>query len=374
MTPLRVLHLMSCRGWSSDAYWTGRAVAALRDLGHRVTLVTQEGSEERVGKRLRQEGVEGFETLDFGSGFNAFKDARAIREIRKLADGHDLIHVHRGKEHWLAAFANRGLARPCPLVRTRHIIHPVKSHLLNRWLYRRTTDMVVAVTERIRQRYLGSGLVPPEKIVTLYGGVDTRSFSPEVRGDAVRAKLNLPPGTPLLGLVGGLRVMKGHQTLVRAMARLKEDGRNCRALFVGQGSQEAVIRREIKKHDLGEEIVLAGFLPDLSEAMAAFDIALYVPYESDGMGRVVFEYLAMGKPLIATRVGVVPEILTDGLDALTVPPGDPESLARAIRRLIDDRGLTSRLGAAGRALVESKYSGACLARNLDALYRSLIRS
>jgi len=187
LTPLRVLHLMSCRGWSSDAYWTGRAVAELREMGHRVTLVTQEGSEERVGKRLRQEGLEGFETLDFGSGFNALKDARAIREIRKLTEGHDLIHVHRGKEHWLAAFANRGLARPRPLVRTRHIIHPVKSHLLNRWLYRRTTDMVVAVTERIRQRYLGSGLVPPEKIVTLYGGVDTRSFSPEVRGDAVRA-------------------------------------------------------------------------------------------------------------------------------------------------------------------------------------------
>jgi glycosyltransferase involved in cell wall biosynthesis len=285
---LRILHLMSCRGWSSDAYWTARAVAALKELGQRVTLVTQEGSDERVGMRLRQEGVKEFETLDFGSGFK-LKDPRAIREIRKLADGHDLIHVHRGKEHWLAAFANRGLARPRPLVRTRHIIHPVKSHLLNRWLYRRATDMVVAVTERIRQRYLGSGLVLPEKIVTLYGGVDTRSFSPEVRGDAVRAKLNLPPGAALLGLVGGLRVMKGHQTLVRAIARLKRDGLNCRALFVGQGSQEAVIRREIKKHGLEEEIVLAGFFPDLSEAMATLDIALYVPYESDGMGRVVSE-------------------------------------------------------------------------------------
>jgi glycosyltransferase involved in cell wall biosynthesis len=82
----------------------------------------------------------------------------------------------------------------------------------------------------------------------------------------------------------------------------------------------------------------------------------------------------MGRPLVATRVGVVPEILTDGGDTLTVPPDDPEPLAGAIRRLIDDRGLASRLGAAGRALVESKYSGACLARNLDSLYRSLIRS
>ncbi|HLC42897.1 MAG TPA: glycosyltransferase family 4 protein [Methylomirabilota bacterium] len=368
MNPLRILHLMSCRGWSSDAYWAGRAVRELREIGHHVTLVCQEGSEERVGRRLRLMGVDDFQTLDFGRG-GIWSGWIALQAIRRLAESHELIHVHRGKEHWLAACANRLLTAPRPIVRTRHIVHPVRAHLANRWLYRRATDAVVAVTDGIRRAYLRSGLVLPDRIVTFYGGVDIDVFSPKLRGSLAAAGVD---DRPVVGLVGGLRVMKGHRVMVGALARLKQKGFKFRALFVGQGSQEAVIRNEIVKNDLEEEIALAGFVPDLATAMRAFDVAVYAPLESEGMGRVVFEYLAMGKPLAATGVGVVPEILTDGQDALIVPPGDPDSLAQAISRLLSDRSLASRLGEAGRVLVESRYSGKCLARNLADLYHALL--
>jgi glycosyltransferase involved in cell wall biosynthesis len=367
MNPLRILHLMSCRGWSSDAYWTGSAVRELREIGHHVTLVCQEGVEERVGRRLRLMGIDDFQTLNFGGGL--WTDWIAVQAIRQLAESHELIHVHRGKEHWLAAGANLFLKEPRPLVRTRHIVHPVRAHIANRWLYRRATDAVVTVTDGIRRAYLKSGLVAQDRVVTLHGGVDVDIFSPRAREDLAMARVD---DRPVVGLVGGLRVMKGHRVLIASLARLKQDGIKCRALFVGQGSQEAVIRSEIRTNHLEDEIRLAGFVPDLASAMAAFDMAVYAPLESDGMGRVVFEYLAMGKPLVATRVGVVPEILTDGREALIVPPGDPHRLAEAIGQLLNDRSLASRLGEAGRALVESRYSGKCLAQNLTDLYRSLL--
>jgi glycosyltransferase involved in cell wall biosynthesis len=105
--------------------------------------------------------------------------------------------------------------------------------------------------------------------------------------------------------------------------------------------------------------------------MAALDVALYSALESDSMSRVLFEYLAAGVPVVATRVGVVPEVLEDGRTALLVPAGEAEPMAAAIGRLLGDAGLRRELGAAGAALVRAHYSGARLAEQLTAHYLSL---
>jgi glycosyltransferase involved in cell wall biosynthesis len=141
---------------------------------------------------------------------------------------------------------------------------------------------------------------------------------------------------------------------------------------VGKGSQEPGIHDAIARHGLASQFTLAGFVEDLAAVMPALDIALYVPVESEGMSRVVFEYLAAGRALIASRVGVVPEILEDGEHALLVPAGDAAALADAIARLAGDRGLRARLGAAGRRLVLERYSGARVAAALEAHYVRLM--
>src|SRR5207247_8200642 len=122
-------------------------------------------------------------------------------------------------------------------------------------------------------------------------------------------------------------------------------------VFVGRGALEPAVRDAIDRAGLAQQFSIAGFVEDLPAALAALDVALYVPLESDGMSRVIFEYLAAGRPLIAARTGVVPEILRDGDDALLVPAGDADALADALARLIRDPALRARLGAAGRRLV-----------------------
>src|SRR5207249_1043818 len=115
-----------------------------------------------------------------------------------------------------------------------------------------------------------------------------------------------------------------------------------------------------------------GFADDLPQVLAALDLVLYVPLESDGMSRVVFECLGAGRPLIASRVGVVPEVLTDGASALLVPAGDTAALADAVARLLGNPAERDRLGRAGRKLVENRYSGACLAAALEARYARFV--
>jgi glycosyltransferase involved in cell wall biosynthesis len=249
----------------------------------------------------------------------------------------------------------------------------VRPHAANRWLYRTATDLVVTVTEAIRCQYVASGLLPADRVVTLPGGVDADRFRPGLDGGALRAQLGIPHDALLVGVVSGLRVMKGHAVVLEAASLLAEEGIRPRFLFVGTGRQEKRIRDAIREAGLDARVTLVGFLPDLPAAMSALDIALYVPLESDGMGRVVFECLALGLPLVASRVGVVPEILTDGRDALLVPAGEPALLAGAVRRLGADAELRTSLGLAGRRLVGERFSGARVASRLADLYGAAMR-
>jgi glycosyltransferase involved in cell wall biosynthesis len=368
---MRVLQLMSCRGWSSDAYWAARVSAELEQAGHDVTLVCKRGTEARVIERARETGVSRIEVADFASGWTPASDLSDLRRVLGWLAHTDVVHVHRGKEHWLAAAANRLSASPRALVRTRHIVQPIRGHALNRWLYRRATSLVVTVTEAIRRQCIAAGLVPPARVVTLPGGVDARRF--HLRGDdpAARRALGAPAGVPLIGIVAGFRVMKGHQVAIDAAARLAGAGRAFHMAFIGRGALEARVRATIVAAGLERSISVVGFVSELPAAMAALDVALYPVLESDGMSRVLFEYLATGTPVVASRVGVVPEVLNDGQTALLVPAGEAAALAEAIGRLLDDRALGRRLGGCARELVDRRFSGAALARGLAGLYARL---
>ena len=363
---------MSCRGWSSDAYWAARVCRELERRGHTVTLACRRGTDERVIHRVRGEGVTRIETFALASGLRPASDSADVRRLARAFRDVDVVHVHRGKEHWLAAAAGRlaGSRRP-PIVRTRHIAQAVRPNAGNRWLYRRATALVVTVTEAIRRQYLASGLLEPDHVIALPGGVDVEAFGPRPSDPAVRRRLGGGVDA-LVGLVSGLRVMKGHQTVVDAVARLARRGVTPRVVFVGRGGHEAAVLTAIRRAELERCVTIAGFAADLPEVMAALDVGLYVPLESDGMSRVLFEYLAAGRPLIAARTGVVPEILEDGVHALLVPAGDAGALADALDRLLRDATLRTRLGAAGRALVLERYSGTRLAAALEAHYARLV--
>jgi glycosyltransferase involved in cell wall biosynthesis len=227
---------------------------------------------------------------------------------------------------------------------------------------------VVTVTEAIRRQYVAGGLVPADRVVTLHGGADGARFHEEVSGRDFRRSLGVPDDLPMVGLVSGLRAMKGHGTLIEAARRLAGAGWRFQLLLVGRGPLEREISAAVDRAGIRSRVTIAGFVPELPPAMAACDVAVYCPVESEGMSRVVFEYLAMGKALVASRVGAVPEVLVDGETALLVPAEEPALLAVAIGRLLGDRELGARLGAAAARLAHERFVAARLAERLVPLY------
>lgn len=364
---MRILHLLSCRGWASDAYWAARVCVELARAGHEVTLCCRKGTEERVIERAAAEGVPRIETLAFEGGLDVAADVRDVRRLARWLRDVDVVHAHRGKEHWLAVVAKLASGARAPLIRTRHIVQAVRPHTGNRWLYGRTA-MTVTVSEAIRQQYLASGLVAPERVLAIHGGADARRYRPD--GDVLDARraLGAREGELIVGMIGGLRVMKGHRVLIEALAALRREGVRPRVAIVGRGAMEDAVRRAIADAGLDDQCVLRGFVANLPKTMAAIDVGVYVPLESDGMSRVLFEYLAAGRPVVASKVGVVPEVLTDNASALLVPAGDPAPLAGALRAVLMDHALRARLAAAGRDLLVRHYSGERVAARLAELY------
>jgi glycosyltransferase involved in cell wall biosynthesis len=291
---VNVLQLVSCRGWSSDAYWAARITRELERRGHRVTLGCRAGTEATVIDRARQEGIRRVETFAFLGGVRPARDVSDVRRLARAIGDVDVVHVHRGKEHWLAAVANRIGPRRRPLVRTRHIVQAVRPHAANRWLYRHATDLVVTVSEAIRGQYIASGLLPAAKVVAMSGGADAEQFRPSPIDAEIRGALGGRDGCLLIGVVGGLRVMKGHDVAIEALRTVRSRGVPAHAAIVGQGRHEERIRRRIAAAGLEAHATLTGFAPSLPAVMSALDVGLYVPLESDGMSRVVFEYLASG--------------------------------------------------------------------------------
>jgi len=319
-------------------------------------------------------GARHIETLGFEGGLKPASDAADLRRLREWLPEVDVIHAHRGKEHWLAAIANRLSKTPRPLVRTRHIVQPVRPHALNRWLYRKATSLTITVSEAIRRQYLAAELVPPERVLALPGGVDAEAFRPGRAAEPFRRAHGLVGGEPLVGLLGGFRIMKGHVTALEAVERLARAGLSFQVALVGSGTLELIIRTARARAGLTGRVAIVDGESDPVDAVAAFDVALYVPLESDGMSRVLLEYLAAGRAVVASRVGVVSEVLTDGENALLVPAGEPGPLAEAIGRLLGDAALRARLGRAARELVERRLSGARVAETLAARYATLIQA
>ncbi|OGL61799.1 MAG: hypothetical protein A3I72_02875 [Candidatus Tectomicrobia bacterium RIFCSPLOWO2_02_FULL_70_19] len=375
--PLSILQVMTCRGWSSDAWAAAALSLGLQEIGHRVLLLCRDVERGRaVAERARREGVREVGFIEASNNFRPDSYLRDLLRLRRLAHerGVDAVHVHRGVEHWLAAAAWPERSGPV-IVRSRHIMQPVRRHPFNRWLYARGTDRVVAVSERIRQGYLAGPGFRPERFRTVMGGGDPSAYDPAATGDRFRREWGIPPRAWVAGVAGSIRLwLKGQDVLVRAMALMKENERGLPWLVVaGRGEDLGSLRALAAEAGMGERTVFPGFLDSMGEALAACDALAFPSRQSEGTSRVLFDYLAAGRPVAASRVGCVEEIVREGREGFLVPPEDPEALAAALDRLRRDAGAARAMGASGRRRAEEEFDRRVVARRTAEIYREALR-
>jgi glycosyltransferase involved in cell wall biosynthesis len=207
-------------------------------------------------------------------------------------------------------------------------------------------------------------------------GVDLARFDLPVGACALRREFGIPGGAPLLGVVARLEPEKGHRYLIEAMPAILRGASETWLVIVGEGSLDAELRLQAAAlpAPAGSRIIFTGRREDVAAITGDLDVAV-LPSLREAQGISILEAMARRKPVVASAVGGIPEVLTDGHDGLLVPPADPDALAEACIRLACSPSERARLGEAGRATVEARFSLDAMVRQIEAVYdEGLVRA
>ncbi len=215
-------------------------------------------------------------------------------------------------------------------------------------------DLLIAECEASRGYLLKRLGYAPDKVITIYNGVDVANW-PVSKADRAqkRLELKLAPGDALIGCVGRLDAQKGHGTLIDAMAKIK--GRlPARCAIIGGGPRRAALEAQVRRRGLQDHVRLLGERDDVISWLSAFDV-FALPSFWEGLPNALLEAMALGVPPVASDVDGVPEVVDDGKSGLLVPPKDSAALAQALATLAGDAALRARLGAAAQKAVAERF-------------------
>lgn len=308
------------------------------------------------------------------------RDPRSLpRVIRYIGRSRaDLLHAQLEFSVILGGVAARVMRIPC--VSTLHTFDdPTRGTRdawrarLMWWSLRRMHTKVIAVSEAARLYHIRRGGLAPDKVLTLYNGVDTNAYGPrdEKVRLAMRAELGIAPGAPLLVSVAVLREPKGLQYLIRAMRLIVASMPEARLVIVGEGDYGPTLRQQVASSGLDEYVVFTGMRTDVADLLAMSDVFV-LPTSEDVLPTVVAEAMAVGLPVVASDVGGLPEMVDGDKSGLLVRSADPEALADACTRLLGDRAKARLMGLAGREIAEERFDARGQTARLGSLYVSLV--
>jgi glycosyltransferase involved in cell wall biosynthesis len=298
-----------------------------------------------------------------------FDELRRVRDLARER-GVEVIHTHMTRAHNFGVGLRRFARIPCVATAHSHIVQPLT------WMF---NDYVIAVSAATQRFQLRRNFVRPDRIETVHGFMDydRQAAVPADARSIVRAELGLDDTTPVFGIIGDIVPRKGHLYLVRALAEIVQRSPNVRMIVVGDPKRKMghqyneLVRAEAKRLGVDSSIVWAGYRTDVLNVMRALDV--YVMASLDEMFPVAaLEAMAARLPIVATRVGGIPECLTDEESALLAPPEQSSELATRILRLLTDPALAARIARRAHDLARDQFSVRSQAPRIEAVFDRVI--
>ncbi len=281
----------------------------------------------------------------------------------------DVLHAHKfGSNVWAAVLGR--LARTPVVIAHEHTWsyegQPLR-RLLDRYLIAPRVDAFVAVSREDRRRMIEVEGISAEKIRFIPNGIATM---PQDRGNDLRAELGIDARDPVIGAVSGLRAQKAYDVLLRAAAILRPQFPRLRVLIAGGGEERAHLEALIDELGLERTVTLLGHRADVPDFLEALDVAVSSS-DFEGSPLSIMEYMEAGKPVVATRVGGVPDLIEQGVHGLLVERRNPSALAASIAELLRDPDRAAKMGVRGRERRRSEFDIEVTRRRFEELYEEL---
>src|SRR5580765_8456719 len=346
------LHVDTARTWRGGQNQVLLTVNGLRSIGHRAALVAHPDGE------LRRRAAEGLDLIPIAprTELDLSTAWKFSRIIKRLAP--DVIHAHDPHGVAMASFAlslgssSAKDGRTPALVASRRVDFHLKGNSLSRWKYRQV-DCFITASEAIRRILLSDG-VAAAQAVTVHEGIDIEhvAAAPPVN---VHETFFLPHRAPVVGNVAALVPHKGQRYLIEAAHLVVQQVPDARFVILGEGELREHLEKQVKDHHLEKHVLLPGFRTDVLGCLKTFDLFV-MSSVTEGLGTSLLDAMACARPIVATRAGGIPEIVEDVVNGLLVPARDHHALAEAIVRALNDPDLRQRMGDAGFARVNERFT------------------
>lgn len=339
---MKILHILDER-WDSGLTAYGLALAsALQSLGHRVHVAALPGR-----PAYEESGRRGLPVRPVGSAL-AFR-----RWVGR--EKFDVLNAHTGSGHflgWLGA-----LGRSAALIRTRGDARPLELARRHALVYRRT-DAVIAASRSIGAQYKAAGADLAAKVRVVHPGLDVPPFAPE------------PAGPLRFALVGRLDPIKGQVYFLEAVAHLKESLTDQEFILAGEEKNTTVsgLKAYAEKCGVSRWVRFAGRVPDAGAFMASCHVGVICSIGSEAVSRACLEWMSRGRPVVATAVGCLPELVDTGDNGFLVPTHSPKSLADVFLGLIKNPDFRRDMGRRAHAAALSRFSLDRFARETERVY------
>ena len=353
---MRILQVCSVTTFGGGERHLADLSRALNDLGHEVYAASVPGSP--LSDELSFLPHERTLALNKRSYVTNVKSLVAYVRAHNI----EIVHAHAARDYHLAALAVR-LAPRGQLVLTRHALFPLRS--INRALLR-NVGCVIAVSEAVAESVRSSGVIKASKITVVHNGIDVDRFTRPAVGD----------GPVLVGTVGHLAPIKGHDVFVRAAALVSAHHPEARFVVIGEDKSPEMTNRKsleslISELGLTEIVSLPGWRDDMAAALSSLTLFVSAA-RSEPFGLAIVEAMAAGLPVVATASEGALEIIEDNVTGKLVPIDDPDALAHTINDLLDNPFERSRLAHNAHLAARDRYSLERMARDTERVYSELL--
>lgn len=351
---MKVLELCLSTGVGGLEHYAIRTARQLTERG--ISCVAVVASETMTANAMAEIGITTIALSRTSKLFPIIAAKRLAQIIDQQAI--DIVHLHWSNDFNLAVLAKRFTTRPVKLVYTRQMMLTRPKHdLYHRFLYQHV-DLLLTITEELRQLAIRYLPMPADKIKTLYYGVQQPPQLDESQRAALRESLGIPQKSFAIGMVGRIEPGKGQYLLIKAMQALLKSGHLVHATLIGPAMNEAYLhslKKTVQDVGLQQEIQFYGSHKNPVEIMSAFDVVVLAT-KQETFGLVLIEAMRNGVAVIGTNAGGVPEIIDDGKTGLLFEPEDAAGLEQCLLQLIQDTQLRESLATAGKQKADTQFS------------------
>lgn len=365
---MRILHTESSMGLGGQEYRVLLEAEGMEKRGHVVVVAAPKGSQLAV--LAQRKGLQVKTTASGNRGWMTLVPAY-LRMFQQCKI--DVVNTHGSLDSWTASIAGRLSSRRPGIIRTRHKSTPVSKSLRHRFLYGILPHVVTTTGESVRQELIARNRLSPARVISIPTGVDLERFHPQPPDESLRKNLGVGSQGPLVGAVTFLRPEKGMEVLIETVRLLKNTLPTLQCLIIGDGGEKLTLMARIRELGLEHCVHMVGFRQDIPALLSVLDVVV-IPSFEEGIPQSLTQALAMERPVVASAVGGIPEVVEDNVTGLLVPPRNPAMLAEKISFILNNPSTGARMGKAGRQVIQERYSLESMLTRTENVYRSLFQT